>query len=225
MLVHGAFHGPWCWDEVRQGLESQGIRTVAPNLPFTGILDDASEARSAIDLAATDNTPVIVCGHSYGGRVISLAASGHPAVQHLVYLTAVQADETVRLGIEETPTGVMTAFRTRDDGVLYLDAEIAAPYFFHDCDPKMVEAYTAQLRSMSVGPTAHFPDGLEPPVTAWREIPSTYVVCTEDRIIDPTAQRAMASQASDVMELPTGHSPMLAQPGLVVELLAGLATR
>jgi pimeloyl-ACP methyl ester carboxylesterase len=222
VLVHGAFHGAWCWELVEEGLARRGISSVVPELPFTGIVDDAATARAAIDRAAAAG-PVVVCGHSYGGRVISQAASGHPAVQHLVYLTAVQSDESVPLGDAPEPVGVMTTFRTGDDGTLYLDGEAAAPYFFHDCGPAIAKASVAKLRAMDVGPTEPLPADAVALPSAWRSTPSTYVVCTDDRIIDPRAQRAMGRQASSVVEIPTSHSPMLSRPELVVAILADVA--
>jgi pimeloyl-ACP methyl ester carboxylesterase len=219
VLVHGAFHGAWCWELVEAGLNERDIETITPELPFTGIVDDAAAARKAIDDVAD---PVVVCGHSYGGRVISRAASGHPGVEHLVYLAAVQAKDAMRDDGSE-PTGVMTTFRTTDDGRLFLDGDTAAPYFLHDCDPTIAQGWVAQLRSMEVGPMVALPADAPQLPSAFLDIPSTYVVCTEDRIIDSDVQRAMARNANNVIELVSGHSPMLSQPDRVVALLADLA--
>ena len=88
VLVHGAFHGAWCWDGVVAALAERGLDSHAVELPLTSFSDDISTARSAI-AAAGDGA--VVCGHSYGGCVIS-AAADQPGVRRLVYLCALQVD-------------------------------------------------------------------------------------------------------------------------------------
>ena len=89
VLVHGAWHGPWAWDGVVADLERLGVPVDAVELPFTGFPDDAAAARVAIERAGPG---AVVCGHSYGGFVISAAARDLP-VGHLVYLCAFMVDE------------------------------------------------------------------------------------------------------------------------------------
>ncbi len=224
VLVHGAFHGPWCWDLVVERLDAIGIEAVVPELPFTGIVDDAAAARRAIDEAAAFG-PVVVCGHSYGGRVISRAASGHPAVRHLMYLAAVQSDDIYEDGpgrqwkASQDRENPLSAMRLDQAGMLTFDPAAAGWFFFHDCDPAVAATSVAKLRSMSVGPTDPVPAVAEVVPAAWRATTSTYVVCTDDRCIPVTSQRAMAASANAVRELPTSHSPMLSRPELVVDLL------
>jgi pimeloyl-ACP methyl ester carboxylesterase len=85
VLIHGALHGPWCWDAVAADLRGRGIGVTAPELPLTSYADDVAAARAAIASAGDD---VVVCAHSYGGCVASAAAAGMPSVRHLVYLCA-----------------------------------------------------------------------------------------------------------------------------------------
>src|ERR1700683_5271907 len=95
VLVHGAWHGAWCWDQVVGPLEARGIPVVALDLPGHGaspeplgdLATDAAALRAALDRVDT----AVVCGHSYGGAVISDGAE-HPAVRHLVYLAAILLD-------------------------------------------------------------------------------------------------------------------------------------
>src|SRR5687767_5236401 len=89
VLVHGAWHGPWCWDKVVALLDEEGVPSVAVELPFTSFADDVAATRGVIQ--AVDG-PVVLCGHSYGGAVIT-EAGHHPAVEHLVYLTAFALEE------------------------------------------------------------------------------------------------------------------------------------
>lgn len=95
VLVHGGFLGPWSWADVVTGLDRFGIATVVPDLPSMGdpgeaplgdFYADAGEVRRVLDSLSG---PVLLCGHSYGGAVITEAAAGpHPSVAHLVYLAA-----------------------------------------------------------------------------------------------------------------------------------------
>src|SRR5438046_830753 len=92
VLVHGAWSGGWTWDLVKDGLEAKGISVGAPDLPIgaernvaNGFREDGAAVRKVIDGVGG---PVVLVGNSYGGVVISEAASGHPSVKRLVYLAA-----------------------------------------------------------------------------------------------------------------------------------------
>src|SRR5436190_15656651 len=96
VLVHGAWHGAWCWDRVVAGLHDRDVDVLALDLPGHGasaeplgdLYGDAAAVHAALD---TLDGPAVVCGHSYGGAVMSLGAA-HPAVRHLVYLAALMLD-------------------------------------------------------------------------------------------------------------------------------------
>jgi len=94
VLVHGAWHGAWCWDEVVSRLSGDGLDVVAVDLPSVAsggdLYDDARTVRQVLD-----DTPgeKVVVGHSYGGIVITEASAGAEGVRHLVYLTAFMLDE------------------------------------------------------------------------------------------------------------------------------------
>ncbi len=89
VLVHGAWHGAWCWDLVVDELAALGVSAVAVELPLTGLGADVEEVRAAVTQAGPG---AVVVGHSYGGLVISLAASGSSTVGRLVYLAALMLD-------------------------------------------------------------------------------------------------------------------------------------
>src|SRR5580692_10980288 len=90
VLVHGAWHGAWCWDRVVAELDRRDVKSTAVELPLSGFEDDVAAAREAIEAAGPG---AVVCGHSYGGLVISAAASGAPSVARLIYLAALMAEE------------------------------------------------------------------------------------------------------------------------------------
>jgi pimeloyl-ACP methyl ester carboxylesterase len=89
--------------------------------------------------------------------------------------------------------------------------------FYNDCDDATVAWASANLRPM-------LSETNEPVrAAAWRTIPSTYIVCSEDRAIPPALQRTMAKRASNVIEWSTSHSPFASQPALVADLIVALA--
>jgi pimeloyl-ACP methyl ester carboxylesterase len=215
VLVHGAWHRASCWDKVVAGLGERGVSAVAVDLPFAGLMADAAAARAAI-LAAGEGA--VVVGHSYGGVVISTAASGLGNVGHLVYLCALLLAEDDDLGalMTEHPMPLLGYLR-EDEGRTSVDPAGAVEVFYADCTPADRAAAVAQLRSMPM-PAADV--AVRP---AWRDVPSTYVLCTEDAAIVPPLQRRMSRHAAQVVEWPTSHSPFFSQPHRLVDLLSRLA--
>lgn len=215
VLIHGAMHGAWCWEGVVSELEAQGIKVYAPELPFTGLADDVAAAVRAIEDA---DDQVVVCGHSYGGMVISAAARGLTQVTRLVYLAALMTDvgETLDVLIRDHPTGATLKVQQRDEK-LFFDLEELHSFFYGDSELSVTSAIAPRLRAMA--PENWMLDS--PP--AWRAIPSTYVICSNDKAMPPSLQRQMATRAAEVFEWPTDHSPFLTRPGQLAGLLAGYA--
>lgn len=223
MLVHGAWHGSWCWEPVRQRLRDDGIATAVvdnPSVtrPGSGLHADGDNLRAALD--ATPG-PVVLVGHSYGGAVIT-DAGAHRNVVHLVYLTAfvLDAGENVMqndlTGGEDMKLGDALLF---DGDLVNVEPSRIVEFFYHDCAPDVAAEAVARLRPMSVAAM-----GGVPRAVAWRDVPSTYVVCTDDRAIPVALQRSCAARLGEVVELPTSHSPFLSRPDDLARLLAGLAT-
>jgi pimeloyl-ACP methyl ester carboxylesterase len=214
VLVHGAWHGAWCWEKVIPLLDDAGVSVVAIDLPLTSLHDDVDATLAAIDGVGG---PVVLCGHSYGGAVIT-DAGNHPAVEHLVYLTAFAVDEgesAARTATDENLPSTDLAEAFEIDGTsATLKPELVVAGLYHDCDPADAEAARARLRPIDM---SCFTTPAGPP--AWRDIPSTYVVCTEDQGIHPELQRFMAKRCTTAVEWPTAHSPFVNRPDLVAELL------
>jgi pimeloyl-ACP methyl ester carboxylesterase len=215
VLVHGAWHGAWCWDGVAAELRRLGVRSTAVELPLAGLAADVAAVRPAI--AAAGQASVVV-GHSYGGSVISLAASGLPAVARLVYLAAFLAEP------EEDTFALMGGSKLTESMVvsehgITVDPAVAADVFYGDADPVTAAAMVARLRPITMG--ASVPPGTEP---AWRSVPATYVICANDQAISVESQRRMAARAATVVEWPTDHSPFVTRPQAVAALIAAYAT-
>jgi pimeloyl-ACP methyl ester carboxylesterase len=234
VLVHGAFHGAWCWSKVVPLLQADGIPVVAVDLPGHGdrpgppgdLYDAAAHVREVLD--GIDG-PAVVCGHSYGGAVITEATAERADVTQLVYLAALMPDvgESVGATMPDVVTdGWGESELTRDgaiepgvDGTMSIEPKAAIVALYGDCSEDDVEYALARLCPQSA---ASFGEPLTG--AGWHDIPATYVVCTEDRAVVPDFQRAMATtRATTVVELPTSHSPFFSQPEAVAALLAQLA--
>lgn len=222
VLVHGAWHGPWCWAAVLAGLDEHGVPSDAVDLPGPDLHADADHVRGVLD--GVDG-PVVLVGHSYGGAVITDAGT-HPAVERLVYIAAFPLDAGEVVAAVPLPGGELgeleSAMRMLDDGTATLDPEAAGPVLYGDCTPADVERALSLLRPQPLAPMRQ-----PARAVAWRERPTTYVVCGADRTVPPGFQRAMAERIPDValVEWPdASHSPFLSRPTEVVDLLAGLAS-
>lgn len=222
MLVHGAFHGPWCFDPLVEVLTRRGAACTAPELPLTSLAADAAAVRRALDEVARRGTgPVVLLGHSYGGAVVT-AAGSHPAVARLVLLAALAPDagEPPSGGPVEVDPTFVSALRPAEGGLLEVDPARTAELFYPDARPADAAAAAARLRSGATG-LPH--ERIER--AAWRERPTCYVVCTDDPIVLPASQRALAARTgAKVVEIAGDHSPFLARPDELAELLIGLAS-
>lgn len=208
VLVHGAWHGAWCWHGVVDDLERRGVAVDAVELPFTGFDHDVAAARAAIERAGPGS---VVVAHSYGGLVVTEAAAGMTGLARLVYLAAFLGEGTASLA--DVDPALAAGLRLDGDGV-GIDPEVARAVFYGQSDDAAAAAAVAQLRPLLMD---REPGGSGTP--AWRTTPTTYVVCTEDAALPPAAQRAMAAQATDVLEWPTDHSPFLTRPDAVADLV------
>ena len=176
---------------------------------------DADAVRAALE---EEDGPVVLVGHSYGGMVITDAAAGQENVRHLVYVTSVMPEHYETMGDLGGEPGPWMDPRP-ESGTMGIRAGLVPDAFMQDCDGAAV---AGALERLTRQPLAVF--GQAPRGVAWREKPSTYVVCAEDRATPPEAQRGHAGRAGKVVEVPTGHHPMLSRPGLLARVLADAAT-
>ena len=230
VFVHGAlvFDGAWWWHRMVEPLGAFGLGSLAVELPSCvasteasgkateDMYADADAVRAALD---EEDEPVVLVGHSYGGMVITDAAAECENVKHLVYVTSVmpERDETMASFSGSGEPGPWMDPRP-EDGMMGLKSELLPEAFMQDCDEATV---AGALERVTRQPLLVF--GQTPRAVAWREKPSTYIVCAEDRATPPEAQREFARRADSVVELPTGHHPMLSRPELLALVLAEVA--
>jgi pimeloyl-ACP methyl ester carboxylesterase len=219
VFVHGGWHDGWSWHLVRALLDRKGVPSVALDLPMTTLDQDAAVLREA--LAGIQGDAVVVA-HSWGGNVATLGASGAPSVRHLIYLAAVLTEAGhPTLAPSAVPKGreTMRSKVVVDAGATTeIDREASLEVFYPDVEPSLARQAAARLRPFQKAGYAVIETDA---VAAWRTIPTTYVVCTEDRMIHPDTQRDMAAAAgAEVIEWASSHSPFLSRPGLVAGLVA-----
>jgi pimeloyl-ACP methyl ester carboxylesterase len=222
VLVHGAWHGAWCWDRVTPLLDAAGVPWVTAELPScarptaqAGIAEDVQEVERLLDeLPGTE--PVVLLGHSRGGLVVS-EAGAHARVGHMVYLCALLIEPGTSPADMLGHT-VLPALELGEDLVSTVKPELAEQLFFNDCTPEDAQWALAQVGPMFVGGAT-----VDPPRRAWAGKPTTYVVCELDAAILPQHQHEMAKRAGSAVTWPTGHSPFVNRPDLVADLLIDLA--
>jgi pimeloyl-ACP methyl ester carboxylesterase len=218
VLVHGGFVDGSGWQAVHDLLTKDGYRVAIVQNPTLSLEDDADVTRRVIDDL---DGPVVLAGHSYGGAVITEAGL-HEKVAALVYVAAFAPDmaESVNALIAGFPAGgPQPPILPPRDGFLFLDREKFPASFAGDLP-------AGQARFMADSQVPWGVDALGGTITeaAWRTKPSWYLVASDDRMIPPPAQRAMAERAgATVTEVPGSHSVYLSQPAAVAALITQAA--
>ena len=219
LLIHGAWHGKWCWERLTAPLAAAGHRVLAPDLPGHG--DDETPGwrvslrryvEAVHEAARLGPDPVIAVGHSMGGLVMTQAVHDAPELfAARVYVAGFvpQAGESLRsLGRADPASEVHSATQLRG---LHLDfrPDHARAVFYEDCTEDDVEWAIARLRPNPLLPLLQGAR-LERPIDG----PVAYVECTEDRAVTLDHQRCMRDRLRDphVVTMEASHSPFLSAP-------------
>ncbi|WFE66126.1 alpha/beta hydrolase [Micromonospora sp. WMMD714] len=219
VLVHGAFADASGWSGVAGNLTRRGYPVLAPANPLRGVDTDTAYLRSVL---ATVDGPVVLVGHSYGGFVLTNAASGNPNVKALVYVAAFAPDagDTVG-GLSSRFPGSLLGPEALDvrpypggnDG--YLKASLFREVFAADVSARTTAVMAATQRPSELA-TLGQPAG-EP---AWRTIPTWTLVARDDRVIPAAAQRFMAQRAhARTTEVTASHVVMVSQPDRTTDVI------
>jgi pimeloyl-ACP methyl ester carboxylesterase len=224
VLVHGAFADGSSWNGVIERLQAQGIQVIAPANPLRGIAHDSAYLASVFQQIPG---PVLAVGHSYGGAVISNAATFYSNVVGLVFVAAFATDEGEILG-EVTPTSkdaiLGTALVPRQyptgDGTERATEFMVDPEKIHEVFAADLPEEQAALVGATQRPVAEagFSDASGPP--AWKNVPSWAVIATGDKAAGTDLTRSMAERAgATITELDGSHVIMISQPDAVVEVI------
>lgn len=214
VLVHGGFVDGSGWRGVYDLLTADGHRVSVVQNPTLSLEDDVEVTRRVIE---AEEGPVVLVGHSYGGVVVTEAGT-HPQVEALVYVAAFAPDkgESVTTLIADPPPGApVPPILPPRDGFLFLDRDRFAGSFAADLSAADAAFLADSQVPWGVGALG---GGVTDP--AWRVRPSWYLVATEDRMIPPPAQRAMADRAgADTVEAPGSHAIYVSRPDVVADLV------
>lgn len=217
VLVHGAFHGPWCWDGVVGPLEGLGWRVRTVTLPLRSLRGDADVVRAVVRSAAASGASVLLVGHSYGGVVVS--AGGHEA-DELVYVAAGMPDAGECAAAAADRMGVPELI-TSDDGLWVSVAPCDAPgIFYQDCAAEVIAKSVPRLRALAISTQN---ESISDP--AWTRVRSSYVLCRRDKALAPSYQLERAQRLGEYVEIDCGHSPFFSAIPRLVGRLDELALR
>ena len=224
VLVHGAFADASSWTGVIERLQAHGVRVTAPANPLRGLASDSAYLASFLNQIPG---PVLAVGHSYGGAVITNAATQASNVVGLVYVAAFAPEEGERLGEVES---------TSKDSILN-SAQVALKYptgqgtqtaaEFAINPAQLQEAFAADLPTAQTAimaatqrPVAEGAFSEPSGVAAWKNLPSWAVVATGDKAAGSDVIRSMARRAgAKITEVEGSHVIMISRPQVVTDVI------
>jgi len=235
ILIHGAWHGSWCWERVVPLLEAQGHRVLAPDLPGMG--NDPTPlntvtldywARFVADLVHQQNEKVILVGHSRGGVVISQAAEYVPNyIDGLIYLAAflIPNGATLWGTLQQhprDPNRPSDLVVSSDRSTSTITAAAVRDTFYNTTSDIWLKRAASHV---GPEPMVSFVTPLVLTAENFGRVPRAYIECLQDRAIPITLQRSMVSAlpCRPVVTLDTDHSSFYSAPELLVAQLVGLA--
>ncbi|MFI5844986.1 alpha/beta fold hydrolase [Catenuloplanes sp. NPDC051500] len=225
VFVHGACvrDGSWWWHRMAPLLQEKGVGSVTATLPSCGeagvpggtggpgLTEDVAAVRTVLQ---DSDEPTIVVTHSYGGIVTAEAAAGVPSVQHLLLISSYLPEVGQSLSEFGAPGPAPFLDIDPDAGTFGVRPELLVDTFLQDCDAEVREQAAAHLARQSVQVT-----GQRVSAAAWHDVPSTYLVCADDRGTPARLQREYARRAGRVVEIDAGHHPFLSRPEVVRDLI------
>jgi pimeloyl-ACP methyl ester carboxylesterase len=224
VLVHGAWADASSWNPVMRRLQREGYKVLAPANPLRGMTSDSAYIASFL---ATVREPIVLVAHSYGGAVITNAATGNRNVKALVYVAGFIPEEGENAAdllqfpgsmivLPPSPDATVTA-RDFPGGVdFYVNAEPFRKIFAADLPAEKTALMAAGQRPLAV---QAFLDKSGPP--AWKTIPTWALVATQDNTIGTANTRFMARRAAPTrtVEINSSHVVLLSHPEAVVDLI------
>jgi pimeloyl-ACP methyl ester carboxylesterase len=223
VLEHGAWADASSWDQVILRLQKDGFTVYAPPNPLRGVSYDSTYLK---DFLSTIPGPIVLVGHSYGGFVITNAATGDPNVKALVYVDAfIPAQGDTLLGLTSAQPGSClggNAFNfvpypggPAGDVDTYIKPSLVPSCFASGLPPSQAAVIAATQRPLAASALQE-PSG--PP--AWKTIPSWDVIGTADKVLPPAEQLFMAKRAgAHITKVNAGHLSMIADPGVVAQVI------
>ena len=226
VLVHGAWHGAWCWERLIPELEIRGQRSIAVDLPCDDVTAGNAAYAECVLAAAAGADDVVLVGHSLGGLTVPLVAAARP-VRRLVYLCALLPQPGVSLvdQIEREPEIFVPGFgagiaRDAEGRSYWQDVDAAADALYDACPRQLASWAVARLR-----PQARMPSVEPCPLAELPGAESVSLFASDDAAIDPDWSRRAARDrlGAAAMELPGDHSPFLGRPAELADVLLSVS--
>jgi pimeloyl-ACP methyl ester carboxylesterase len=220
VLVHAAWADASSWSKVIPQLQRQGFDVVSAQIPLTSLTDDVAAVQRV--LGRVDG-PVVLAAHSYGGAVITAAASGQPKVKALVFVAAIVPDEGETVGqlfYRVAPHPEAPKLAPDEHGLIWMSEEGFANAVAPEASSEEIALMSATQKPIAL-------KCLGEPTTkpAWKEKPSWYLLAENDRMISPATQRFMAERMkARIDSQPVDHTPLISAPESVVRLITEAAT-
>ena len=218
VLVHGSSHSPQAWDLVKSELERRHHSVLTPELPADEPGASAIRYADVIIGAISGCENPILVGHSAAGWFIPLVAARRP-IRRMVFLAAV----IPRLGmsfldlLKAEPDMINPEWIGKDPRI----PSIADEFLLHDC-PSELRAWAHETMRIVNAQNAIVE---RYPLDRWPDIPSSYIVCAEDRTITPdwSCKTARSQLRCEPIELPGGHCPYISRPAALAQVLSQIA--
>ncbi|NQV55510.1 MAG: alpha/beta fold hydrolase [Rhodospirillales bacterium] len=233
VLIHGAWHGAWCWQRVAPLLEAKGHSVIAPDLPAMGedntdpakvtLADNVKCIGRCLDSVGGN---AILVGHSLGGLSITQAGEEFTEqIAKLVYLTAfipLNGETRAAINIPGTTPPPRRLIQSEDGTSYWLPDDVIEPNYYHDCDAETVAWAKAHLKPQ---PAAVSSTPVRTTLERWGRLPRAFIACEGDRSITIDVQKFMYERAGcdPVITMQTSHSPFLSAPGDLAGHLDSLA--
>ena len=223
VLIHGAWHGAWCWKKVIPLIEKEGYKVIAPDLPGHGkdkrpIADITLQAYTdrVCQILDEQSDPVVLVGHSMGGVVITQTAEYRPEkISKLVYVTAflLQNGEFLLQHAEPDTEALVlpNLIMSEDQSYANVKHEALKEVFYADCSDEDVEFAKSRLVPQAAAP---FATPVSTTEKNFGRVPRVYIACLRDRAISPSIQEKLykALPCENVIYMDTSHSPFFSAP-------------
>jgi pimeloyl-ACP methyl ester carboxylesterase len=235
VFVHGAWHGAWCWSKVVSLLEATGHKATALDLPGHGrddtpITQVTFEAycNKVREIVEAQPEPVILVGHSMGGRVVTQVAELRPdKIKTLVYLAAIllrNGENTMPADPDTGETLIDRSVITSDDGIHQtLREDAIRELLFHDCSDEDAGMAIALLESRQASQPMTMPMRLTN--ENFGRVRRVYIECLQDKAVTPAQQRTMytLTPCDKIISMNASHSPFLSSPQELADHLVSIS--
>jgi pimeloyl-ACP methyl ester carboxylesterase len=219
VLVHGAWADGSSWSKVIPQLEAKGINVTAVQIPLTSLADDVATTRREL---ARQSGPTVLVGHSYAGFVVTEAGNA-PNVVGLVYVSSYGPAEGESHDdlVKKFPAAPgVSVIRLGADGFLLIERDKFAEMFAQDVDPAQAEIMAVVQKPLS----KKMCFGVPVTKPAWKSKPSSFLLSTNDHMINPDLQRFMAERMhAKVVSVPSSHASLISHSAEAAKLIAEAA--